>query len=157
MIYTTTGNLLQSDADILCHQVNFQGVMGAGIAKTIKDELLSPVQFDEYKQLCKSQGSRLLGQVQYLEIDASLRFVANLFCQNSFNRSAGILTNYDAMRQCFSRVERMAREYRMTVAVPGMIGCGIAGGDWNAVKRILADVFGNSRVNLDIVYWDGSK
>ena len=157
MIYETTGNLLRADAGILCHQTNFHGVMGAGIAKSIKDEILTAAQFDDYKQLCAAYGDRLLGHVQYLEIGNSRRYIANLFCQNSFDQSEQRLTNYDAMRQCFERVERLARENNMIVAMPGLIGCGIAGGSWIVVKRIIADVFGASNVALNIVYWDGSK
>ena len=45
------GNILtfpERDEDtIICHQVNCKGVMGAGLAKQIRDKW--PVVFDEYK------------------------------------------------------------------------------------------------------------
>ena len=40
-----------------------------------------------------------------------------------------------------------------SVALPGYIGCGIAGGDWDAVRGIIWDVFKYSPVMLTIVYW----
>ena len=37
MIHYVKGNLLDSDCDYICHQVNCQGVMGSGIAKQIRE------------------------------------------------------------------------------------------------------------------------
>lgn len=31
------GNVFDSDADIICHQVNCQGVMGSGVAKEVRE------------------------------------------------------------------------------------------------------------------------
>ena len=36
MIKERKGNLLQADAPMIAHQVNCQGVMGAGIARQIR-------------------------------------------------------------------------------------------------------------------------
>ena len=38
MIKFFNGDLLKSGCDIICHQVNEYGVMGAGIAKQIKEK-----------------------------------------------------------------------------------------------------------------------
>ena len=35
MVIEVYGNALESDCDVLCHQVNLHGVMGAGIAALI--------------------------------------------------------------------------------------------------------------------------
>ena len=36
-----TGNVLDSDAPIIAHQVNCMGVMGAGVAKCIREKIRS--------------------------------------------------------------------------------------------------------------------
>ena len=40
------GNLLESDCDYICHQVNCQGKMNSGIAKSIRDKW--PVVYNNY-------------------------------------------------------------------------------------------------------------
>lgn len=41
MIIDKIGDILHTEADVICHQVNCKGVMGAGLAKQIRNQLLS--------------------------------------------------------------------------------------------------------------------
>ena len=51
MIYNIVGDLLKQDkVDIICHQTNCKGVMGAGIAFQIKRAY--PEVFKKYKEFC---------------------------------------------------------------------------------------------------------
>lgn len=164
MITEIKGDLLSVDADIICHQTNFYGVMGGGIALAIKNYALPSASFSAYQQHCKKRKSGLLGTVQYLpgaNRNGYMCVVANLFCQGGSLRHGCVLTCYDHMRTCLETVERDVRacnEVRnappMTVALPGYMGCGIAGGDWQTVRQIIEDVFGQSPVSLTIVHWD---
>ena len=62
MVNYVKGNLLDSDCDYICHQVNCQGVMGSGIARQIRERW--PRVYDGYKNFCKYVGSdSLLGKV----------------------------------------------------------------------------------------------
>ena len=38
MIHHVKGNLLDSNCDYICHQVNCQGVMNSGVAKQIREK-----------------------------------------------------------------------------------------------------------------------
>jgi O-acetyl-ADP-ribose deacetylase (regulator of RNase III) len=49
MIHYVKGNLLDSNCDYICHQVNCQGVMGSGIARQIRERY--PVVYLYYKML----------------------------------------------------------------------------------------------------------
>lgn len=51
-IQLVTGNLLDSNCDILINTVNCVGVMGAGIAKQFKDRY--PRMFKQYKLDCSN-------------------------------------------------------------------------------------------------------
>lgn len=62
MIKTVEGNILDAEEDIICHQVNCKGVMGAGLAKQIKSKY--PNVYKDYKRLCAEQGDDLLSSVQ---------------------------------------------------------------------------------------------
>ena len=48
MIYEVKKDLLTSEG-IIAHQVNCKGVMGAGVAKQIKEKLLPADEFKKYK------------------------------------------------------------------------------------------------------------
>ena len=159
MIHEIIGDLTQSDASIICHQANFYGVMGGGVALCIWNKLLPSSSKMQYRDLCIEKGDALLGTVQYVKAvrsaDSHKCIIANLFCQDDQAQEDGSLTRYDCMRICLQAVEAYARDNDFrTVAVPGYMGCGIAGGDWGKVLSIIRDVFEKSPVELSIVYWD---
>ncbi len=152
MVYEATGDLLTCDVDLICHQTNFHGVMGGGVALSIRNKLLSRNMYMEYERICAEQGRELLGTVQYLP--AKTRYlIVNCFCQDDRVQDDGGITRYDCMRKCLEQVEAYARQHAYRVALPGFIGCGIAGGDWNTVRQIIDEVFSASSVSLTIVYW----
>lgn len=157
MVKEVVGDLLTCDANILCHQVNCHGVMGGGIAYAIRNKLLTKLQYAQYVQYCAENGISALGQVLVFKIEGQeKKYVANCFSQNDWSRS-GSLTDYNAMRLCLSKIEHDAAQHGLSVALPGYIGCGIAGGDWGTVHAIILDVFGSSPVPTTIVYWEKER
>ena len=50
MIHYVKGNLLDSNCDYICHQVNCQGVMGSGIARQIRERW--PEVYKDYYDHC---------------------------------------------------------------------------------------------------------
>ena len=154
MIREVDGDLLTCEAEIICHQVNYFGVMGGGVALAIKDKMLLPASYKEYQRYCATAGDALLGQV-YMVMGRG-KIVANMFSQMGEPGIDGGLTDYDALRKCLQYVLRRAQKLHVkAVAVPGYIGCGIAGGNWDKVRTVLNEVFGRTRtVDLLIVYKD---
>lgn len=156
MIKEVQGDLLTCGADIICHQVNFQGVMGGGVALSIRDKLLlKNGLYQQYQDYCSIFQETAIGTV--LMQEAPEVIVANLFCQREFTLNND-LTDYEAMEKCLRTVKLFALKRRnRKVAVPGYMGCGIAGGNWSRVLGILKKVFEDSAVELTIVYWDQNK
>ena len=153
MLTEITGDLLTVRAGIICHQVNYYGVMGGGVAAAIADKILSAEQYAAYSMYCKQAGRTALGSVQFLGCAPGL-VVANMFCQDEALAQRGgnlCITDYDLMYQCFKRVRNMAQIQKMRVYIPRNIGCGIAGGNWDTVKQIMEDVFGKGPVDAFIV------
>lgn len=149
------GDLIRDGRGILCHQVNFFGVMGGGIARSIKDKLLSDREYRHYQSDCERLGAALLGKVLYLPaLDG--RTVANMYCQRA-NVVDNSLTDYKAMRECLEEVRTVALGGKLPVSIPGHLGCGIAGGDWNTVWKIILDVFADSPVRASIIYWEQER
>lgn len=133
MIQEINGNILDVQADVICHQVNCRGVMGAGLAREIRTRY--PDIMTEYRSTCM-RGAENLGSVLYYK--ASQYDIANLFAQDDCGHY-GNYTDYAALRAC---CERVAMDYNNgVVAVPYKLGCGLAGGDWNIVYPMLKSIF----------------
>lgn len=158
MIEYIKGDLLTEKCDIICHQVNCVGVMGAGIAAQIKYKWKNV--FDTYKTICNipSNSEDLLGDCQIVKVDdANISYVANLFGQNLIGRN-GVMTNYEALEQAMRSVVEFAAENYPNgciVGFPYKIGCGIAGGDWEIVKSLIERIFQDTNINIKIVEFNG--
>ena len=121
------GDALNNDCDVLCHQVNLEGVMGGRIALSIANRF--PNVEKEYAFYYKKK----LGEVCFAK--ANEYVIANCFSQTeSFD------TDYDALAKCLDKVVEYLKENNLhSVAIPYEYGCGIANGDWNTVKGIFIE------------------
>lgn len=144
MIINKNGDIFDSDADIICHQVNCQGTMGSGIAKTIKERY--PEAYTEYKTVCFAfPKENLLGQVRI--VLSGDRLIANIFGQFNYGRDKNVVyTSYKALKSGLTEVHNKALRDNLSVAIPYCIGCGLANGDWNVVSKMIEDVFNDNVV-----------
>ena len=118
------GDLLDSNVDIILHQVNLDGVMGSGIAYQIENR--HPNVLKEYQAFEKKE----LGEVCFVKTDTYV--VGNCFSQKS-----NFDTDYEALEMCLSKVlEYMQKHNLGTVGIPYKYGCGIANGNWDIVIKI---------------------
>lgn len=130
------GDIFDSDAVAILHQVNCMGVMGSGVAKQVKRKF--PLVYFEYKRLCdehKDDPAPLMGVVQVCEVDDK-KYIVNLFAQKKFGRDGTCYTDYNALRICLNRVNQLFAG--RAVALPYMMSCVRGGGDWNVVSNIIA-------------------
>ena len=134
------GNLVEADERIIVHQVNCCGVMGAGVARAIRNKW--PKVFESYHRTCKKfEDYELIGKTLPVAIDDKL--ILNVFGQRLYGYS-GRYTEYPALRQAFASIaERYPNE---KIAMPYGIGCGLAGGDWEVVSNIIEEIFGDNAV-----------
>lgn len=149
MISYHKGNLLESGCDIICHQVNLDGVMGGGIAFQIAQKY--PIVEEMYKKYCRNVSiDNLGGDVCYVPrygYDSDVKkYVANCFSQNN-----DFTTNYEWLFDCVVDVRKLAEKKRLeTVGIPKNYGCGIAKGDWETVKAIWESEFKDCDIDLQI-------
>ena len=132
-------DIFTSKQNIICHQVNCQGVMGRGIAATIKENYITC--FEKYKILCEKHANKeeLHGQCQIVKIGEN-KYIANLFGQLTYGKS-GCYTDYNALKNAFLNVKERAKKNKLSVCIPYGIGSSLAGGDWNIVSQIIKEVF----------------
>ena len=152
MIKEMKGNLLDTEEGVIAHQVNCQGVMGAGVAKQIRSKLLTPCQYQAYRNKCRKFGKNLLGTCYLDKIEKRPLYVAHLFGEN-VPTGRGLDTDYDSLEEAVINLKITARQHQLPVAIPGYLGCGLAGGDWEYVyKHILVPHFKGYPYGLTIIY-----
>lgn len=155
------GNIFDSKADAILHQVNCQGVMGSGVAKQVREKF--PTVFKHYKARCdedkrfKEQSgitkSSLLGlaQVCYKE-DYPVgdikdkQVIINLFAQDRYGYDGNCYTDYEALRKCLKTVNKQFSGKR--VAIPYLMACHRGGGDWDTVYQMIVDELADCDVTL---------
>ena len=146
MVYYVKGNLLDSDCDYICHQVNCRGVMNSGIAKQIRERW--PEVYQGYVRFCKNYGDneneRLLGKVFMKRINASHKWVFNMFSQDAYGYDGDRYTSYDAFAHCLE-VIRENTTYNDKIGFPKNIGCGLGGGNWKVVSALIDEILGDCR------------
>lgn len=150
MLKIVEGDIFESGADAILHQVNCQGVMGSGVAKQVRDRY--PWVFAEYRDKCSQfrmlpsiKTSDLLGYVQAIYINES-QMIVNLFAQDQFGYDGRCYTDYDSMRRCLQAVGILFA--RKTVAIPYLMGCHRGGGDWEIVYKMIEETLTDCDVTL---------
>lgn len=127
-------DILTVEKGIIAHQVNCQGVMGAGLAKQIKYKF--PKSWDIYhKACCEYASGALLGECISCQVKDSL-YVAHLFGQFHYGAKR-CYTNYLALESALIQLETLAQKYQLPVYLPYKLGCGLAGGDWQIVYNLI--------------------
>lgn len=133
---THKGNLLDIDRGAIVHQVNLRGVMGAGLAKQIRNKY--PKVFAEY-QLAIQRKELALGEAQFIQVGEDL-WVCNVAGQSNYGRSKGACyTNYEALAIAFKRISAWQLCTKLPVYLPYGMGAGLAGGDWSIVERLILE------------------
>ena len=143
------GNILDASQKYIAHGVNCQNKMGSGVAKVLFNKYPEVKKmYHNYYNFMINQGYRnnLLGSIDLVECKGHNVF--NCFTQNYYGYDGKKYVSYDAVYKCF--VELKKRLHNKSIAIP-KIGCGLAGGNWEIVSRIIDDAVGN---NLDVyVYY----
>jgi O-acetyl-ADP-ribose deacetylase (regulator of RNase III) len=136
------GDLLTTDCDIMAHGVNAQGVMGSGVAKSIRNKY--PKAYEDYNKQYRTLGLTL-GKILWVPIWEG-PLIANCITQEFYGRdSTKTYINYEAIRSCMEGVHSEAafedeHNKKQTVAMP-MIGAGLGGGEWDRIEAIIEGEF----------------
>ena len=164
MVTFHNGNILDSGADIICHQVNCQGAMNSGVAKAIRQKW--PQVYTEYKAKCDYEEATvndlygqyenpidwsecLLGDIQVVLVEEN-KAVINMFAQQYYGYDQKRYTSYDAFWQCLGRIKRTINPEK-TIAFPARIGCVRGGANWNVIFAMIEEVLG---ADYNVESWD---
>ena len=167
MVTFHNGNILDSGADIICHQVNCQGAMNSGVAKAIRNKW--PKVYTEYKAKCDYEEATvndlygqyenpidwsecLLGDIQVVLVEEN-KAVINMFAQQYYGYDQKRYTSYDAFWYCLGRIKRVINPEK-TIAFPARIGCVRGGANWNVILTMIEEVLG---ADYNVEIWDFDK
>lgn len=143
--------------DLIVHQTNCKGVMGAGLARQIRSRW--PKVYEEYHRFCQREET-LLGQMLACQAYPGGPVICNCFGQEGYGTDKRY-TDYGALKNALICVKELAVVMAKTVpgmkghanvAIPYGIGCGLAGGDWQVVSEIINCVFRECDENVVSTY-----
>lgn len=147
MLKYKTGNavsaILNNEIDVLVHGCNCFCTQGAGIAKEIRQRIPSAYKVDT---LTKKGDRNKLGKISISEFKTNY-FVINAYTQYTYWDPNDMLS-YNAIESCLHLIKKQFSGKR--IGLP-KIGCGLAGGDWNIVEKIINDILGDENVTVYII------
>ncbi len=153
MIKIVKGDLLRAKEDMICHQVNCQGKMNSGIAKSIRDK--HPFVYESYLNMIDQyqidgiDKRHLLGKIWGVNVSgSSYSLVVNMFGQLKYGYDGKQYTDTSALYTCFKSVRAVAEKYNLSVALPYMIGSYRGGADWKEVEGLLLTAFDGYEATL---------
>lgn len=123
--------------------------MGAGLALQVKNKW--PIVYKKYKEDCKqfmTHPEMMLGHVLDVMVEPTL-VVANCYGQ-VFPSSVGKQTDYDSWNTMFAKLQDLGNYFSLDLHFPYMMGCGLAGGDWNVMSEKIERLFGKSQTRAFI-------
>lgn len=130
------GNLLDADEKYIAHQCNCVSLFSKGLAKQIFDKYPCA---DTYTS--KKRGERLLGNISIHKIDDN-RVIINMYSQfypgkpKHYRDAAKLRVGY--FTSCLNYIcSFLENRCIKKIAMPYMIGCGLAGGNWDDYHRLL--------------------
>lgn len=125
---------------IIAHVVNDVGAWGRGFVVPLAKRY--PHARGEYK---RDWRNHRLGAVQFVMLRGESVVVANMFAQHGIGAGRRRL-RYGSLRRCLRKVTETARDIDATILMP-RIGCGLAGGKWDVVLKIIEE----ETVGVDVV------
>jgi len=135
--------------------VNNEGKYGAGFSGALSARW--PKIESEYRSWWRSRYGKLqLGDIQTLQILSDL-VVINMVAQNgTVSPDNPKPIDYDALRECIAKAGKEISQFNASVHIP-RIGCGLAGGKWEEVEKIVTDELLKRGINVTVYDLPGDE
>lgn len=133
------GDLFEAKADVVMHQCNCMCVWGAGVAVKMKEVFPEAYEADKATMPDKWK----FGGTSHAEITREnpmgVRWVYNLYGQVNYGYRMR-MTGYPEFEKAFAQaLWQLDKKYpdHCEIAIPYLIGCGLAGGDEKIITAII--------------------
>ncbi len=136
------GDIFTTTADAIVHACNSSGAMGAGLAKTVKENY--PRGYQLYNTFCKTQQNPN-GKCLVTQPETLTPLLANLICGTIKD---GV--NYNHLRISLESLKKQAN-VDSVLAFPDLMGAQLFRGDPVIIHKIIENTFKNTDVTIE--YW----
>lgn len=135
------------DNKIIAHVCNNVGAWGAGFVMALSARWSAPeISYHNWKRGVFEEPFEL-GHVQPVRVERDI-YVCNMIAQESVHSKDGRPPiRYCALQRCLQRVAMIAQSLNATIHMP-RIGCGLAGGEWETVEKIINQELGEFSVTV---------
>lgn len=131
---TCSGDPTLGGGHIIAHVCNDRGAWGAGFTRSLSTRY--PWAETVYRTL--KPADLELGNIQITPVDPGV-YVANMIAQDGLiGRDNRRPLNYAALGECLNKLGKFAQAGGYAIHMP-RIGCGLAGGDWMYVEKLVYD------------------
>ncbi len=147
MVRYVKGDLLDSNCDYICHQVNCRGRMGSGIAKQIREKF--PKAYEVYIERHEDalrvlrSTDQMLGSSDIVWIPEHNKYVVNMYGQRGYGYNGKCYTSYKAFRFILQELKKDIPT-NCTIGFPNGVGCGLGGGNWSKISSMIEEILGDS-------------
>lgn len=144
-----SGDLLEAfdrgEVTVIGHCCNTKGIMGSGLAKSIKDKY--PKAYTLYKSCCDSNHQEfLLGKAQCVYLEGTFKFIFNLFGQLNFGTHAR-QGNYGAIAISLLNMRKQVKD-NSVIGFPYKMCSDRAGCDWQVILEMIEFIFSDCEVKI---------
>ncbi len=149
MIKLTSGDIIQSHAEVLVNSVNIFGVMGKGVALAFKKAF--PENYKIYKKACDN-GELDVGQLLITETFQTLpKYIVNLPTKKHWRYPS----RYEYIEEGLKELRKFIIDKNVKfIAIPPL-GAGNGKLDWNLVKKMIDKYLGDI-TEVDILVYEPS-
>lgn len=154
MLIYKKGDILEATENIICHQVNADGIMDGGLARQIASRY--PECEKKYRKRCIASLYDFYILKGYIDI-YHINGKENKMIMNCFTQKLDFETDYEAIYECFEKILGYAKLENLSVAVPYKYGCGIAKGLWHVVESIFESLSKQFEVDIVVYEWNNGK
>lgn len=138
-IQYVVGDLLKAPEPVIVHGCNAQGVMGSGVALAIRDAF--PTVYRRYNNVIEKHKNTtdpvIPGDVIFAYVKGKV--FANCITQKFYGRQKLQYVDYNAIRECMKRIDKLCCEERYTAVAMPKIGAGLGGGNWQVISEIIQE------------------
>ena len=136
------GDLLDVKTGVIVHGCNARGVMGAGVAKAVKERY--PGAYRLYRGFYERLGLTVGQILPYVVPNGGAEpklLIVNAIIQENYGTYRRQV-DYEGLERCFAQLPYLAKAYQLRDVHFPLIGCGLAGGEWSVVAPIIERTLG---------------
>lgn len=145
------GDLLEADVQYICHQVNCQGKMNSGIAKSIREKW--PIAYEEYLiwyKSCEEESIKtctfeepvgiselMLNNIHIVKVNSN-QSVIHMASQQFYGYDNKRYTSYDAFWNCLKKIKEKVPK-GSSLGFPWKIASNRGGANWTVIFAMIKE------------------